>query len=137
MARRPDEYFVEGRDDAGGTGTVVVRVIFNLLDSRFGPTQFGSKQPLTNGLKVEHRDADGNVLVDFLDGLPIKQGADFCRLAGTDVDFSEKRHMPVRWTIGKTNHELVLQEGEKLVIAVRDDLRYLASFQAVAQGYWG
>ena len=119
---------------------IIVRVIFNMVDNGMQPTTFGGIQAgIAGGLEVTQQDTEGNVLLDFLDGVPIRRNADFSRLAGRDAEIQRSPgadHLAVRWTIGAhgTGEPLRLWRGQRFVVAVRDNLSSLDSFRVVIQG---
>ncbi len=113
----------------------IVLVDGNLRYDKFG----GLVAALTNGLKFRVLDSSSNVLIDFLDGGTIKTNADFGLLAGIDnivEPAAGDDAIPIRWTIGKSGAEVILQQGDRLQIQVTDGTTLLTAFKAQAQGYY-
>lgn len=98
---------------------------------------YANRAALTNGVKVEIKDASDNVLLDLLAGYTIK----------TDGEWKAKCHdwLPqdfgsgdevasVRWTWGQTGEAVELKAGDKVVVTVQDDLTDLTHHWFEIQG---
>ncbi len=118
---------------------VVSRLLWDILDGSPTTSKFGGIiGGLTNGVLVELRDAADAVVVDFLDGDPIKQNHQFARMVGTDwalVIGAGVDSVNVRWSLFKTGKQLLVPPGFKLRVTVRDDLMALDSMSVSLQGY--
>lgn len=132
----PVHYDIKGADAAYQLS--LTRVCISIVDGGLQPAKFAGLSALTNGIKVQCVDAAGVVLVDFLDGLTIKQNADWALLAGVDaVVFASvgDDHLPVRWTLSKaTGEALTLTEGRMLRFTIQDDLTGITLFRIMGQG---
>lgn len=165
MGMRPDEYIFSLLDSGSGVdmnvdgGTPVhfkytvptnhtayiERINFTLLDITMQNDLFGGLAALTNGVLVRAYDADDTLLLDFLDGEPIKQNSDFCLLAGTDAPVSAGAgadFLPIRWTVAKAAEQndgrlaaLKLTEGQYIRVTVQDNLTGLDRFRGMVQGF--
>jgi len=121
-----------------GETTLVNRVIFDIVDSSVDPGDFGGvNNGLANGIKIMVVDSSNNTLCDFLDGDTIRRNHQFCWLAGNDVDHVESAkddHLPIRWTLGKAGSLVRLNETEKFIIEVRDNLSMITSMRVFING---
>ena len=117
------------------------RVNFMIQDATMSPIKFGGITKLANGCKVEVVDSDGAaVLLDFMNGRPLQQNADFVYIAGADVNFVDiaaSDIMHVRWTINKAfaGKPMRLSEGQRLRWSIQDSLAALTEFRAMLQGW--
>ena len=117
---------------------LITRVMIVILDKGPIPTKFGGVATLTNGLDIQIFDSDGTtVLVDFLDGAPITQNAEFGCLAGVDIQIdagAASDSLIVRWTLRDAGASAVLTEGQIFQMTVNDDLTGLDSMVVLVQG---
>lgn len=112
-----------------------------MIDGGIGYNEFGGLgATLTNGLKVEFKDASDAVLLDPLDGTTIKTNEDFGALAGTD-NLAQPGvgddSFPIRWTSTRAvpgGAGMAMVSGEKLVVTVQDNLTGLTKFRWMIQG---
>jgi hypothetical protein len=117
----------------------VRRVCGYIIDGATTPAKFGGLTALTNGLRVVVVDADGNDVLDFLDGETIKSNADIGILTGVDapiIPAAGDDAIPIRWTLSNGVGEpgLELEPGQKLRVTVQDDISDLTFFRLFAQG---
>ena len=115
----------------------ISRVLFDIVDSGIRPNRFGGVGNLTNGLTVKFHDADDSLLIDPLDGVKIKQNADFTIIAAIDapiIDAVGDDHLPVRWTIARTGHAMDLTAGQYLEVIISDNLSPITQFRTMVQG---
>jgi hypothetical protein len=118
-----------------GKRTYVYRINLIILDASITASKFGGLGALSIGITIKAKDSDDVLLLDFLDGQTIKNNAEFCLLAGTDMKIGPGTDsISIRWTIDKAGGSLILESGEYLEILVQDDLIGLTSFQAMLQG---
>ena len=116
----------------------IFRVNMVILDAGPAASEFGGiPNGLTNGLLIRVMDSQGNILLDFLDGLTIRNNSDFGLLAGPDwpiVTGAGTDAVSVRWTIAKAGDSVVLNKGDRFEVVVQDDLTSLDSFRIQVQG---
>jgi hypothetical protein len=117
------------------------RVLWVVTDVNITYHEFaGLGAALTNGITVKMYDAGDNLLLDCLDGVPIKTTADFARIAGGDIGKVvtsagvDPDTVVVRWSLFKTGFVPYLLEGEYFEIKTQDDMSGLDVFEAVVQG---
>ena len=119
---------------------VIRRVNWAIEDATVKMPEFGGISALTNGLLVQVIDTDTTtVVLDFLDGNPIKQNFHFALLAGSDVDIERdtgnvNETLFVRWSLYKGGGPLFLAPGQIFQVTVQDDLTGLDAFHASLQG---
>jgi hypothetical protein len=117
------------------------RVLWTLEDVNITYFDFaGLGAALTNGILVRIADSGDNVLLDFLDGVPIKTTADFARLAGGDIGKVvtsagvDPDLVVARWSLFKAGFVPWMVEGDYFEIKTQDTLSNLDVFHAVIQG---
>ena len=121
-----------------GEAALISRVLFDLVDNAMQVDKFGGLAALTNGVKVQVLESDGDTeVLDFLDGGTIKNNYEFSHLAGTDA-FVEPTagddELLVRWSIWKSGAVLYLPPTRKFAVTIQDNLAGLAHFETVVQG---
>lgn len=114
------------------------RMMVEIRDTgAFSAEKYGALAELTNGVKVEAIDADDNVLIDLLDGTPIKSNAEWGANC-YDVDLKTwgagDEFVLVRWTFAKAGAPLTLHAGESLQVTLQDDLSGLVEHHFLVQG---
>lgn len=121
-------------------GIHLYRVIFYMLDTNIYPALFGGIAALANGITVKCVEADGTVVVDFLDGGALKCNADFGLLAGADVPVDPgigngDDQLIISWDLTHSSGQsLDLTDGRKLRLTVQDDLSSLTALKVIGQG---
>lgn len=103
---------------------------------------YGGLSALTNGItvKVTESGATGPVIVDLLDGSPIKNHVGWAAhtFDMQDQTFgSGNNFVAVRWTFSHGGRPLILDSfrNEKLVVTINDNLSTLVSHQFQIQGH--
>jgi hypothetical protein len=123
-----------------GRSVLVQRINFQMVDDSMGAVDFGGiASGLSNGITIKVHNAEGGVMLDFLDGTTIKRNTDFCLLAGSDIvitELSGKDQLPVRWTVARAGAILRLISNQYIEIVVNDDLSGLDIFRAMLQGVY-
>lgn len=123
------------------TATVPTLINRALLYYKDGGTwtevKFGSLTALTNGLLLAvHR--NGAVILDLLDGFPIKNNGDLSRVC-YDNDIrsigSGEAYQPARYTFGKAGQPLLLRKNDSIVMTVQDDIQLITEMYVMVQGY--
>ena len=117
---------------------VIARTLWNIVDASPTAIKFGGITALTNGLLVELVNPADVVVFDFLDGVPIKQNAQFGNLGGVDWNLTAGAGtgaVTVRWSLFKTGREILVPPGFKIRLTVQDDLSALDSMMVSVQGY--
>lgn len=130
-----EEFYFEASFD-----TLVYRMIIGISDTAGMQAQeYGNLgAALTNGVEVEVRDSDDTVLLDLLDGLPVKTNAEWGRV---NFDVSLKTWgagnelITSRWTFEKAGQPLWLKPGDKFVVRLNDDMTGLLSHTFFLNGY--
>ncbi len=113
---------------------------FEILDGTMRNERFaGLAAALTNGILMEVFDTDGTtVLLDFLDGVPIKSNANWTSLTGRDEIQQESAGddlLPIHFDLIDTGELLNLQDGQIIRVTIQDDLSTLTQFRALVQGH--
>ncbi len=118
---------------------VISRLLIDILDAGPTTTKFGGiTGGLANGMLMDCRDPSDVIVLDLLDGDPIKQNHQFGRFAGPDwvlTITAGADAVNVRWSLSKSGKELLLPPGFKLRVTARDDLTTLDSMSVAVQGY--
>lgn len=125
---------------ASADNWVCQRIIVQVVDApTITATGFGAGSALANGVKIEVRDLDDNVITDMTPQ-PIKQNADWGRYC-YDTQVSDwgagAEVLHARWTLARM-HEGGYSFGfneEKLVVVLSDNLTHLTEFTLFAEGY--
>ena len=127
------------------TGSIyrITRIIGAIRDSKgMVADEYGNLgAALTSGIKLEAHH-DGGVVVDLMDGLPVKQNADWSRVC-YDVDIKSWGATPsdetltFRWTFAKAGFPIRLDgnSNEKLQLIVADNVTALITHYFTVQGY--
>lgn len=114
------------------------RLNFEFINTGMKPDNFAGVAALTNGLLIEVLDDDNTPLIDFTDGLGIKNQTEFAPLAGVDANVTSGGGTPdglaVRWTMARTGAPIYMTAGQKFVLTVRDDLSTITQMRAMLQG---
>lgn len=120
---------------------IVERLNFIMRDTgTIEPTGYGAGAALGAGIKIEWRDANDVVLLEYTDGLPIKNNYEWGALAGPDAQATEHPVGPgddthnVRFSLFKSGAPLTLRSGHKLVVVIQDNLTGLVLYRCQAQG---
>lgn len=118
--------------------TSVERMIISIVDNgSHDAALYGNGLILTNGIKVEIVDTEGDVHLDLMDGETIKSNGDWHGVCYdyTYHDIGQGDNIgTVRWTFGKTGEPLELYAGEILRVTIQDDLTALTSHTFSIQG---
>jgi hypothetical protein len=133
-ALSPEEFFFEA-DNV----TFLYRMIVQYQDAgNIIARQYGAGIVLANGIDMEVRDRDDNVLIDLLDGIPITGNDDWahvCYDLTIGSALGSEKLFAARWTFAKSGCPIVLKPGEKLVARFNDDFSGLISQTYMVQGY--
>lgn len=135
-----DEFYIQQQAADDDRAILVHRLLWQIQDTgRFDAEGFGAGAALSNGLTLEWRESDDTVIAD-LTPVPIISNAQF-GLFAYDVDVATwgagDEVLRCRWTLGKflPGDGLQLQDGQKLVLTVNDNLSILVNAYCMAQGY--
>lgn len=117
----------------------IYRMLVYLKDQTdFWTETYGGRSALTNGLLVQKRlISDDSVIVDYLDGLPIKSNPDWGRVCYDTVPDelrAGQRHLKVRWSFYKSGQPISLSKEEYFCVVIQDDLTPLAEHYFSVQG---
>lgn len=123
-----------------GKRAIVERILVTALGPVIRPDTFVDIPAITNGLTIDILDADDNVLLDFLDGEPLRTNFHWAMLCGNDmpmlgVSGNALDMMPVRWTLGKSGWSTEMYAGEKFSVGIHDDLTTVNYFEMFIQGH--
>lgn len=116
------------------------RSVIHLKSFTTNPNDFGAiLDGLNNGLLMSVKDADEEVLIDFLDGETVKTNTDFGDMASVDVVFrtvvpARLDSLLVRWTVQNAGAAMILSAGESFTVTVQDDLSGLSAMRMMLQG---
>jgi len=130
----PVEFSYEVPD---GSRFDATRIIVTIQDAgTFDAELYGNGAVLTTGVDVEVQRANGQVS-DLLDGFPIKSNADWQALcydfAYNDIGTGDNVGV-IRWTFEKAGDDLVLNQGDKFVVTINDNLTVLTGHRFMLQG---
>lgn len=121
--------------------TLIARINIELLDGSIRNDRFAgiAAAALTNGCLFRVVNNNGGLALDFLDGVSIKQSADFAALAGADSVISQAAGddlMPIRFSLFKAamNRPLRLPKNHRIEWTNRDDLSSISLFRIMVQG---
>lgn len=110
----------------------VERMLISVSDSgTFDADKYGNGIALTNGVTVEKRDANGQI-IDYCDGVPVVNNTGWAQLCYDKTIHSEgvgAEIMTIRWTFSKGGAPVTLigDQGEFLSILLNDDFTGLIS----------
>lgn len=114
------------------------RINFTLLDASVNPADFGGiTSGLTNGCILRIVNQEGGLKLDYTDGVPIKQNADWALLAGVDSTITDAvgdDQLPIRFTFQRAGNVPHLDQLDRIEFVIQDDLTALTKFRAMVQG---
>ncbi len=123
-----------------GVVYVLSRMMVSIIAAgQVAAAKYGDLSALTNGIEVK-LERDGDVLVDFTDGLPVKTNSDWGKLC-FDVATSGvgpgDTYVLARWTFTKAGKPLYLDgdRDDRLVVYQHDNLAGLTEQTYQVQGY--
>ena len=122
-----------------GRAVIIRRVMVYFEEGAISAANYGVVPGLlTNGLNLELIDTDGTtVLLDLLDGRPVKSAGDWRRLAFTAERLTwaaAEESMSVKWDFSAQGKPIVLLPDQRLQMTVSDNLTELDTHTCVAQG---
>lgn len=133
----PVDYFIQA-DPNGKNKLFLARMIVHIeAAGTITASGYGNLAVLTNGITLQHQDADDNVIRDITDGIPIKSNGGWRRQCydGARAPWgSGNETFSARYTFAETGELIVLKPGEKLVITINDDLSTLVQHYFNVQG---
>lgn len=117
----------------------ITRMLVYIEDNgAFDSDSYANSVTLTNGIEIETQDADGNMLIDLTDSVPIKTNGHWARLC-YDADQNGygigNEYMAVRWTFEKSGRPLDLDVGDKLVVKLNDNFSTIVEHYFLVQGH--
>lgn len=103
------------------------------------PDKYGKDIVMTNGILLEIQDGVGNVVLDMLDGAPVKTNFAWQIVCFDTDSFQGKTPNDIsaatfRWIVSDKVDPLTLINGQSLVATIRDDLTTLEHHSFYAQG---
>ncbi len=135
----PEEFYIQAQ---GGDRLSIARMIISIEDgSGVKPELYGAGAALTVGITVKVLSSTGAVIMDLTDGVPIKTNALWGSLC-YDVDSKSWGNTPtdelvvVRWTFSKSGRPIILEDGQKLVVLLSDDMDHLINHYFLVQGFY-
>jgi len=130
--------YIAGGPAATGRVDLHRLVIFVRDSGLFTADSYGALAALTNGIEIEVRDSDDNILVDLTDGVPVKSNAQWCRVCYDsilqDYGAAGDSYVVTRWTFTRSGSPLALKAGDRLVVKLNDDLTGLIDHTFMIQG---
>lgn len=133
-----EEFYIQA---AAGEIIEIQRMIVTIEDTGGSTVQeYGNLGvALTNGIEVHVENEYGTIMSDLTGELPIKTNGDWSTHCH-DVTWLDKGAgddlISVRWTFSKHGTDLELQEGQRFVVKLNDDLSGLISHYFVVQGWY-
>jgi len=131
----PIDYFVEALP---GERLSIARIMIHVVDSgSFDSGSYGNGITVPNGIQVFYR--RNNIDIDVTGELPIKTNVDWSRWC-YDLALSEfgggNETLDARWSLNKygTPYGIVLEEGDRLGVRIRDNLSGLVEQTIIAEG---
>lgn len=131
-----EEFYIEAQ---AGENLEIARMIVSVEDTGGMQAQeYGNLgSALTNGIEVKVLNEHDTVIMDLTDGIPIKTNAQWGIIC-YDVDVKSwgagNSLLLVRWTFAKSGQLIYLEEGQKLVVYLNDDLDGLLFHYFMVQG---
>ena len=135
-AAAPEEFVYA---PAGRQVAYIYRMIIFVQDGgTFDSGDYGNGITLTNGIKIEIKDADGTIM-DLTDGHPIVVNPDWARLCydvRVDSYGSGDQAMSVRWTFSNSGAPIRLDagKGQYLAVVLNDNFSALIDQRFSIQG---
>lgn len=120
-----------------GFVSVIERINSLIMCNNPLPSKFGNVTA-ANGMTIKIHDASDNVILDYLPGESLTNHSKFAYLAGTDVAEDAGAGddaVPIRWTLSKSGHQLILTPGRYIEFTVKDNLIGLSHFKTYVQGF--
>lgn len=130
----PKSYFVEALE---GERLLINRLLIQIVDTlNFDATKYGNNITLVNGIYIYIERSDGRVnVLNNID--PIFTNSDWTAYAhdSTLSDYGVgNQSLSTRWSYFKHGRGITLEEGDKLGIRIKDDLRGLIHQHFSAEG---
>lgn len=114
---------------------VIQRSLAMVNDKGIVPSKFGAIDALTNGLLVEAIDTNGStIMIDFMDGEPIKDNSDFSHFAIVDIKTDAGMGDDLVLMDWLLPTPLILTAGQIFQVTVRDDLTDISHIHWSIQG---
>lgn len=129
----PEEFFIQ---PPLGSVWAIERIIVS-IQGACGRAGYGSEFPLANGLSVKTTTSSGEMILNLTNGVPIKDEMAWGALCydvmhkdtGEDLTW-----VFARWTFAKAGLPIVLEDQQRLVVTLNDDMRHLTQHRFQAQG---
>ena len=131
-----EEFYIEAQ---AGESLTLTSMLVAIEDTGGGTVQeYGNiGSALTNGIAVTVENEHGTVLMDLTDAVPVTTNAHWAQLC-YDVNWLDKGSgndmIAVRWTFAKSGQPIKLEEGQRLIVSVNDNLTGLVSHYFLVQG---
>ena len=131
----PLDYYIEALE---GERLLVSRFMIHIVDGGvIDSGTYGNGIILTNGIQLFHRRS--GIDFDITGGMPIKINPDWARLCydtRRSSYGSGNETLNARWTLTKygTKYGIILEEGDRLGIRLRDNLSGLVEQTIIANG---
>lgn len=114
------------------------RIIIFIEDTgSFDSGLYGNGIALTNGIKVEVHDSEGNVILDLVDGETVHTNGEWQALCHDFLPTAigqGNEVASVRWTVAKSGAPVVVKSGCKVVVTIQDNLAGLEKHWFQIQG---
>ena len=115
------------------------RMMVYVVDKgKFKPDRYGVDRVLNIGITCEVQDPVGVQIIDMFDDIPVRVNPDWACICYdvdiTDGTASQNNSLAARWTFAETGRRMAIQNGESLVVTIRDDLTALTDHRFFVQG---
>jgi hypothetical protein len=132
-----EEFYIQPPVD---TLYVIHRMIVHIEDgTQFAAGKYGAMDALTNGVSIKIKQLSPAIdLIDMCDGITIKTNAGWGAVCfdAEDSDYGTgATFLNVRWTYAKSGQPLVINENQKFVVGLNDDMSDLIAHTFMVQGY--
>lgn len=141
----PGEFFIQAQP---GQQLVIARLIVYIEDGvtgKFDPGKYGDIAALPNGIKVQVRESDDEVINDLTNGHAIHTNGQWQQVCFdvSVLDNNSTMSLAVRWTYDKSipqgygeegHTPIVLNPGQKFSVIVNDNFTGLLSHHFLVQG---
>ena len=127
-------------ENTTGVTVYVHRMLIYYADAgTFDANLYANGAILTNGIEFKHVNAADEVILDLMDGFPVKTNSHWSALCydwqynavGTGDNTAS-----VRWTFDKAGKSIQVADGEKLQMTINDNLTGLTEHFAQIQGWY-
>ncbi len=137
----PVDFYIEALE---GERLSVARFLISIRSAtNIGVNEYGDLAELSNGLYIYFYDATTGLTLDLIYPLSIKRNEDWGRWCYDSQPIAigptqNTQTWQARWTLAKYNpknpYGIVMEEGDRIGVRIRDDLSGLAGHTVIAEG---